>query len=232
MPPHLAAEPIIDGKLVGTEKAAAIEPAKHQRIESYTAGRRNNGGACFSTAFDRGEDHRVACATPAPRSVAMLLPVACLAADVGFVGLDDARQRQLLAAFQHGAQPMQQMPARPVLHAEMMMQAHSADRLGGVQDHEHCDVPEPQRQVRALHRGADRDRELLAAGTAAIETRPRRNRRRLVDRAAPGADGSLGPADAFHVRPTSFIGIEFPQERGQVHPWTIADCVSKSNRSH
>src|SRR4051794_14061105 len=226
---HLAAEPVVNGKLVGAENAGAVEPAEHQWIKSHTAGGGNNGCTRVATALDRGEDHRVVGA--APRAAGMLLPVARLTADIGFISLNETRQVQLLAAFQHGAQAMQQMPTRPVLHPEMMVQAHCTDRLGSVQDQKHRDVPEPQWQVRSLHRGADRDRELFAAGTAAIEARTRRDRGCLIDRAAPGADWPLGPAEAFHVRPTGFIGVEFPQERRQFHSQILADCVSKSNRS-
>ena len=123
------------------------------------------------------------------------------------------------------------MPARPILHVEVMVQAHCADRLGGIQDQEHRDIPEPQPQVRAFHYGANRDGELLAARATAIKTGPRRDRRRLIDRATPRTNRTFGPADAFKVRPTGFVGVEFAQERGQLHPLILADCVSKSNKS-
>jgi hypothetical protein len=202
----------------------------NQRNKRHRAGRRNNRRASFATAFDRGEDHRLVSAATTARAVAVFLPVACLAADVGFVGLDDPRERQCLTVSEHRADAVQQVPACAVLHAKMMMQAHCTDRLGGVEDQEHCDVPEPQRQMRAFHCRADSDGELALAAVAAIETRPRRDSSRLVDRAAFRADRAIRPAHAFHVRAARGVSVEFSQECRQLHSRNIGLFVNESNR--
>ena len=77
-----------------------------------------------------------------------------------------------IAASQHGADAVQQVPAGAVLDAEMLAQAHGRDRLGRAQHEEHGEEPVPQRQVRAFKGRADRDGELLVARLAAVEARP------------------------------------------------------------
>src|SRR5215211_8543055 len=67
VPAHLAAEPVVNGKLVGAENAGAVEPAEHQRVESHSAGGRNDSRTRFPAALDSREDHRTAGVASTPR---------------------------------------------------------------------------------------------------------------------------------------------------------------------
>src|SRR6202047_2439020 len=94
---HLAAEPVVDRKLVGAERGVAIEPSEHQRVERYGTGRRDDGRASLAAALDSGEHHRLVGPTTARDGRPVLLPVLGLAADLGFIALDDPGQRHFLA---------------------------------------------------------------------------------------------------------------------------------------
>ena len=147
----------------------------------------------------------------------MVAQVFRFTADIAFVSFDNAGQGQLLAALEQGTDPMAEEPRGLLPDAKMLPQLNAADALGAGENQVHREVPNVQRQVGAVHRGADGDTELLAAGPTAVKPGTTTNRTGAANDAAMCADRTIRPAHAFQMRATGFIGAETVQEGGELH---------------
>jgi hypothetical protein len=130
---------------------------------------------------------------PRPRFeplVRVLVPF--LAADVGFVNLDDAAQLPPIpgAGF---AQTMQHEPRRLLGDADFLRELEAADALPRRHEQIHRVDPLVQRNMRPLKDGASSHREILPAGVAAVEPAlPRRNALALDRRPDTSARSATG----------------------------------------
>src|SRR6516162_18567 len=214
---HLAAKPLVDGEFIGREHAISVQPSKQERVDGLGARGRDGSGSCATTALDCSEQHRLVRASPTTPRRRSFAGVAAFAPDIAFVDFDDARQRRFVATVQHGANAVSDKPCGLLSDAKVLTELDAANSLGRRQDQVEGEVPDTQRQVRAMHRRADRDAELFAAGVAAMPAWTSSDWLCVIDRAAVRAGWSMRPANAFQVRSTGVVGVETLHESDQFH---------------
>ena len=185
-----------------------------------------------AAALRRHRDHALASAAAALGLVVvgvtfrLLAFLACLAAEIRFVGLDDTLQQPVLV-LHHAADALAEEPSGLLADAEMFAQFDGRDTFAAGRDQIERSEPRPQRQVGAFERRAVRDLELRATGVA-LQIVLAADLVRVVDVAAFRADRSGRPAQGFKMRPACLI-IRKPLEEGQQrHAAIMPDQPQKS----
>lgn len=142
-----------------------------------------------------------------------------LAAEVGVIELDHARQRCLAVAQGHGMhQLVMDQPGGAVGGAQMAHQGQGRQPSLGLADQVHRQEPGPQGQLGAVHQGARRQRGLVSAGSALVELARAMPDDVVIGPVATRAAKALGPALRGQRRCALRFAAVAGEELGHGHP--------------
>lgn len=224
------ADPMIRRRVISHNLGALVNPLSDSSLECLSIEPIHNAGMDAATylALDQGHHGSF------PLRGASTFPQPRLAADIGFIHLDNAMQQGLHRLLTHGIpDAMGKMPSRLVgLEAEVSLKLEGRDTLlMGAHRMEGLD-PLPECDVRPLHDRADGDGELpptaVALQQAVPDLRgPRRNPSRVLALAVR-ADRAFRPANVLKDRP-SFILSQAGHIDG-CHVFQVSKC--RGNVAH
>lgn len=215
---HLAPDPAVGRQFVGRQDGlTAAGPFPKQRRDVVDLRRGDPGSSGFTASLDGSEQHRLLGAAAPSGTNRAVSEVARLATDIAFVGLDDAGQRQILAAIEQRTDTVAEEPGRFLRDTELLAELDAADSLGAGKNQIHGEIPGPQREAAVFHRRADRDAEILPAIPAPIDARSLRYRSGVIDCATTVTDGAMRPAHTFQVSTAGFFCAITGEEGGQLH---------------
>jgi hypothetical protein len=205
--PKLAPNPTIRWQFVGGRNAVQGHIAEQKGGDRPLGMRPALLRPRPAAALDGGDNHGLAASSLCPGPIAVsvpagFLPALALAADVRFVGLDDAAQ-QARVARHHSADAVTEKPCRLLADAEMPPQSDARQPLAGHSEKLQRREPCPHRKV-AFERRSHRHGELGVTGFAEVVMHPAAFHRR-TDVPALRTDWTVRPAHSFEMRPTGVV---------------------------